>query len=208
MNNLNIIIADDHAAARLGIKFHLKNFDIPGEIFEAENGMEVIRLLSENPVDLVFMDMKMPGMNGFETTALIRERHPMVKIVITSLYDEEALIVHLVRRGIFGYILKNDPKLEEGLAACVRGDFYFSSQIEPYYIRALQKEYKTKPVKLTPREEKLLPLIAQGKNSQEIADELALSKFTVESYRKELLAKFDLSNSTALVDFAYRIGLL
>jgi DNA-binding NarL/FixJ family response regulator len=98
--------------------------------------------------------------------------------------------------------------MEEALSECSKGNVYFSKRIEPFYLRSQQKDYQHRPVKLTPREEKLLPLIAAGKNSQQIASELSLSKFTVESYRKELLAKFDLTNSTALVNFAHRIGLL
>jgi DNA-binding NarL/FixJ family response regulator len=208
MNKPNIIIADDHPAQRLGLKYHLKTLQAAETIFEADNGQSVLNLLSLHPIDIVIMDMKMPSMNGMETTQVIRRLHPNVKIYISSLYEDEALITNLIKLGISGYILKDDPNQEEALAEAAKGHIFFSKRIEPYYIKSLQRDYQHRAVKLTPREEKLLPLIAKGKNSQEIAAELSLSKFTVESYRKELLAKFDLSNSTALVDFAHRIGLL
>lgn len=208
MNKPNIIIADDHPASRLGVKYHLKALQTAENIFEADNGQAVLNLLSLHPINIVIMDIKMPGMNGFETTGVIRRLHPSAKIYINSFYDEEALITNLVKMGITGYILKDDPNQEEALTAAAAGHVFFSKRVEPFYIKALQKDYQHRAVRLTPREEKLLPLIAQGKNSQEIAVELSLSKFTVESYRKELLAKFDLSNSTALVDFAHRTGLL
>jgi DNA-binding NarL/FixJ family response regulator len=204
----NIILADDHPAQRLGIKFHLKTLQAAETIFEADNGQAVLNLLSLHPINIVIMDIKMPGMNGFETTSIIRRLHSNVKIYITSLYDEEALITNLIKMGISGYLLKDDPNQEQAIAAISKGEVFYSKRIESFYAKTLQKDYQQKPVKLTPREEKLLPLIAQGLNSQEIASELALSKFTVESYRKELLAKFELSNSTALVDFAHRTGLL
>jgi DNA-binding NarL/FixJ family response regulator len=208
MDKPNIIIADDHPASRLGIRYHLTMLEAAENIFEADNGQAVLNLLPLHPINIVFMDIRMPGMTGFETTSIIRRLHSQVKIYIASLYDEEALITNLIKMGISGYILKDDPNQEEAIAACARGDVFFSKRIEPFYIKSQQRDYQHRAVKLTPREEKLLPLIAQGKNSQEIAAELSLSKFTVESYRKELLAKFDLSNSTALVDFAHRTGLL
>lgn len=208
MNKPNIIIADDHPAQRLGVKFHLKTLQVAENIFEADNGQAVLNLLSLHPINMVIMDIKMPQMSGFETTQVIRRLHSNVKIYIASLYDDEALITNLIKMGISGYILKDDPNLEEALTEVAKGNIFFSKRIEPFYLRSLNRDYQHRAVKLTPREEKLLPLIAKGKNSQEIAAELSLSKFTVESYRKELLAKFDLSNSTALVDFAHRIGLL
>ncbi len=208
MNRPNIIIADDHPASRLGIKFHVKNFQLAENIFEADNGQAVLNLLAANPIHIVLMDMKMPDMDGLEATAAIKRLYPLAKVYIISLYDEEALIFNLIRMGISGYVLKDDTSIEEGITKCCRGDIYFSKKIESVYAKSLQKDAQSKPIKLTPREEKLLPLIARGKNSHEIAEELALSKFTVESYRKELLAKFNMSNSTALVDFAHRTGLL
>lgn len=208
MNKPNIIIADDHPAQRLGVKYLLKALQAAENIFEADNGQSVVNLLSLHPINIVIMDIKMPGMSGFEATPVIRRLHSNVKIYITSMYEDEALITNLIKMGISGYILKDDPNMEEALSECSKGNVYFSKRIEPFYIRSQQKDYQHRPVKLTPREEKLLPLIAAGKNSQQIASELSLSKFTVESYRKELLAKFDLTNSTALVNFAHRIGLL
>lgn len=208
MNKPNIIIADDHPAQRLGIKYHLRTIQATENIFEADNGQAVINLLSLHPINIVIMDIKMPGMSGFEATPIIRRLHSNVKIYITSMYEDEALITNMIKMGISGYILKDDPNMEEALAECAKGNPYFSSRIQSFYIRSQQKDYQFRAVKLTPREEKLLPLIAQGKNSQQIAAELSLSRFTVESYRKELLAKFDLTNSTALVNFAHRIGLL
>jgi two-component system, NarL family, nitrate/nitrite response regulator NarL len=208
MNKPNIIIADDHSAQRLGVKYHLKGLQAAENIFEADNGQAVVNLLSLHPIDIVIMDVKMPVMSGFEATSVIRRLHANVKVYITSMYEDEALITNLVRMGISGYILKDDVNMEEALSECAQGNTYYSKRIEPFYLKTQDKEYQYKPAKLTPREEKLLPLIAAGKNSQQIASQLSLSKFTVESYRKELLAKFDLTNSTALVNFAHRIGLL
>jgi DNA-binding NarL/FixJ family response regulator len=167
-----------------------------------------MNLLSNNRVNLVLLDVKMPVMDGLETATMILKQYPRVRVVMLSMFDEEALIVNLIKLGIDGFIDKSDKNMEAALITTIQGNYYFSPNIEPYCARAKEEAYQCKPVTLTPREEKLLPLIARGKNSQEIARELSLSKFTVESYRKELLAKFDLSNSTALVDFAHRTGLL
>jgi DNA-binding NarL/FixJ family response regulator len=204
----NIIIADDHPFSRIGVKHHLAQLDLAETIYEADNGLSVMNLLSNNRVNIVFLDVKMPVMDGLETATMILKQYPRVRVVMLSMFNEEALIINLIKIGVDGYILKDDKNLEEALITTVKGNYYFSADIEPYCERAKEETYQGKPVTLTPREEKLLPLIARGKNSQEIARELSLSKFTVESYRKELLAKFDLSNSTALVDFAHRTGLL
>jgi DNA-binding NarL/FixJ family response regulator len=204
----NIIIADDHPFSRIGVRHHLTALDLAETIFEAENGLSVMNLLANQRVNIVFLDVKMPVMDGLETATMILKQYPRVRVVMLSMFNEEALIVNLIKIGVDGYILKDDRNLEEALVTTLKGNFYFSPEVEPYCLRAKEDSYTSKPVTLTPREEKLLPLIARGKNSQEIAKELSLSKFTVESYRKELLAKFDLSNSTALVDFAHRTGLL
>src|SRR5688500_5605358 len=100
MNKPNIIIADDHPAQRLGVKYHLKALQAAENIFEADNGQAVVNLLSLHPINIVIMDIKMPGMSGFETTPVIRRLHSNVKIYITSMYEDEALITNLIKMGI------------------------------------------------------------------------------------------------------------
>lgn len=205
----NVIIADDHPLSRMGVRLHLVTLGAADNIYETDNGLGVMSLISAHRINTVFLDVKMPVMDGLETAAMILKQHPRIRVIMVSMFEEESLVVNLVRLGVDGFILKDDKNMEDAIANVMRGNFYFSPAIEQFCIRAKEEaNYPTKPVTLTPREGRLLPLIARGKNSEEIARELSLSKFTVESYRKELLAKFDLSNSTALVDYAHRTGLL
>jgi two-component system, NarL family, nitrate/nitrite response regulator NarL len=204
----NILIADDHPYSRLGIKHEILKSTYVDAIFEAENGEEALKILSTSKIDLVLLDVKMPVLDGFDTAPIILEKHPHARVIMLSMFDDESLIINLIRMGIDGYILKNDSKLVHGLEQVLNGQFYISPAVEHMHHNAKQTTVSVKPIKMTPKEERLLPLLAKGKNSREIADALMLTKNTVESYRKELLAKFEVNNCIELVDFAHRTGRL
>ena len=205
---LNIIVADDHSLFRKAIKNLLLTTTLAESVHEASNGKEVLEILKESKVQLILLDVKMPVMDGFDTAVRVSKQFPSIKIVMLSTYDEESLIFNFIKIGISGYMLKNDDQLEEAIQTVMLGSFYFSKELKPIICKAQQTLKNIKPVQLSSREARLLPLLAKGKNSDEIARELSLTKHTVESYRKDLLAKFGVSNCTELVDYAHRTGLL
>lgn len=203
-----ILVVDDHPHVRIGVKYQILQSGLSDQIFEAENGDDALRKLQEHKIDVVFLDVKMPGMDGYDAAAQILQRHPGTRVIMLSLFDDESLIVNLIRLGIHGYILKNDPDIQRALEVVLAGEFYISPALQPVREKSDAGTAVLKPVKMTQKEERLLPLLAKGMNSREIAEALSLTKNTVESYRKELLAKFEVSNCTELIDYAHRTGRL
>ena len=165
---INVVITDDHKLFRKGIKALLSDFYFVKEITEAENGFELLELLKEsepNP-DVVLLDLKMPGMDGMETTLRIKELYPELKIIILTMEDDEQFILHMINEGVNGYLLKNaDPdELETALIKVVEKDFYFSDDISKLVFNNLKNIDKFSTLlnpKLTYREIQVLELICK-----------------------------------------------
>jgi DNA-binding NarL/FixJ family response regulator len=202
------LLADDHELCRIAVKNYLLGLKLAGTVIEAKNGHEVLEILNLRKVDLLILDMKMPELNGFEAAELALKKHPGLKILVVTMFNEPALIMNFIDIGISGYMLKSDSDLDWAVRTVMAGQFYYSKELEPTIKRAQFAVDKPVPVTLTHKEKKILPLIAQGKSSEEMAELLSLKKNTIESYRKDLIEKFKVSNSSELVDYAHRTGLL
>ncbi|HMV08760.1 MAG TPA: response regulator transcription factor [Cyclobacteriaceae bacterium] len=203
-----ILLADDHELCRIAVKRSLREFAITENILEAKDGKEVIAALLETHVDLLILDMKMPRLNGFETVEWAAKHRPKLKILIITMYDEPALIINFMRLGVSGYMHKSEGNLEEAVRDVLNGRFYYSKFLETTITQAQVAVENPAPVTLTAKEKRILPLIAEGRSSEEIAGILNLKKNTVESYRKDLIEKFKVKNSSELINFAHRTGLL
>lgn len=199
-----ILLADDHALSRKAVKNYLLNLGIASQISEAGTGDEAIEILDSYEIDLAILDMRMPGKNGFQTAEWASANRPGVKILVATTYNEASLILNFINLGIAGYMLKSDAGLEEAIETVMTGGFYCTPGLMPSRTSA----QGIRPVSVTEKEKKILELIALGKSSEEISFALSLTKNTIDSYRKDLLEKFQLSNSTQLIDYAHRTGLL
>lgn len=211
MDKINIVITDDHKLFRRGIQSIIEDFDFVDEIGEAENGIELLELLkeSEPKPDVVLLDIKMPEMDGIETTEKLKELFSDVKILILTMEDDEQIILHLVSCGVNGYLLKNaEPdELETALLRLMTNDFYFPSNISDIVLRNIH--YKKKDSNkfasgLSEREIQVLELICKENTAQEIAEILCISKRTVESHKRNLLEKTGTKNMAGLVVYALK----
>ncbi len=212
---IRVIVADDHTILREGVCSLLALQSDIKVVGEASDGAEALELLAGVAVDVVIMDMVMPRMNGLEATREIKRRWPEVKILILSMYDDDAYVQQVIQAGASGYVLKRVAT--EDLVQAIREVHSGASFLYPPIAAKLIDDYRrvisgdappgTVGV-LTPREQEVLRLIAEGNTNQDIADILGLSRKTVESHRGNIMRKLALHDVTDLVKYAIRKGVV
>lgn len=180
----------------------------------ASNGEELMKLLKTAQPHIVLLDINMPQMNGITATSQMRKKYPNVKIIILTMYRTPEFILNLYKLGVDGYLLKNTGK-EELLKAILtvhQGGTYFSNDVnntvlnEKHYQRP--EHFSDSTFTFSRRETEIVKLLANGLSTQEVADKLFLSFFTVETHRRNLLNKLNLRNTAELVKYAAQLGLL
>lgn len=208
MKKTSILIVDDHKLFREGMKLILSNLSYIENIYEAENGKESIHFFEEGGrVDIIFMDIEMPQVNGIDATREILKNYPETNIIGLSMYSDEEYYTNMIEAGAKGFIQKNSgiQDLEKAIAYISKGDNYFSQEILTTFIKNMNRKTETKSSnKLSDREEEVLYLICKGLSNQEIADLLHISKRTVDKHRENLLSKTDSKNTAGLVIFAIK----
>lgn len=210
MKKIRILLVDDHALIRAGIKNSLINQAHIEVVAEAMNGAEALNQLTKTGVDLVIMDLSMPEMSGAEATRLIREKYPDVNVLILSMHNEEARIREALKAGAMGYILKSTSMTEllEAVETVSKGEPYFtrevSAKIMSQLVRGKENEHADTMSRLTRREMEILKLISEEFTNQEIAVKLFISPRTVDTHRRNLIQKLHAKNTAGLVRYAIR----
>jgi len=213
MRPIRVLIVDDHAIVRAGIRALLQLYPDFQVVGEAAEGHEAIRLAREKRPDVVLLDIAMPGMDGITATREIRAVHPGARVLILTQHEHREYLTAALRAGAAGYILKRAPDdtLIQAIRAVHSGDKY----LDPLLSQVLADDLVGKPGQgedplqtLTEREREVLVLLAQGKTYQEIANILFISVKTVDFHRANLMRKLGLSNRAELVRFALERGLL
>lgn len=213
MTTYNLIIADDHKMFIDGLMSILNDAPEFNVILTAKNGAQVVKYLDINgaaDINLLITDLTMPEVDGIELNNIVKERFTSLKTLVVSMHIDGTMIDTLIRNNVDGYVPKNAEKEEllEAIKSIVKGEKYFSSEIKKAYTDAMFASKKEKEISLTNREKEVLKLIAEEYTTQEIADELFLSKHTIESYRKNLISKLNVKNLAGLTKHAIKIGLL
>lgn len=210
----NILLADDHAVLRSGLKLLLESqpdFQVVGE---AASGLEALSLTEKLQPDLLLLDLSMPGLGGLDALPALRKTAPAAKILILTMHDDPQYLRTALKNGASGYVLKKaaDSELISAIRAVLRGEMY----IHPSMTRTLLEDMLHPAESAAPdawhtlseREQSVLKLVALGHTSAEIAETLNLSAKTVETYRARGMEKLGLPNRAALVRFALQKGLL
>ncbi|PRY04679.1 LuxR family two component transcriptional regulator [Pontibacter ummariensis] len=218
---IKLVLTDDHTLIRQGIKSLLQGSDDISIVGEAASGDELIKLLDEaqTEVDIVLMDINMPGKDGFETTRHIREHYPDVKVVALSMLDSEPHVQKMLASGADGYVLKNSGKeeLRSAIRLVMQGTPYICSNLAMNMLHKAtasagptgqQEEANENQVVLSKREMEVLGLIAEGFTNAEIADKLFTSKRTIETHRQNILEKTKAKNTASLIKMAVKTGLI
>ena len=208
MENISILISDDHQLFREGMKLILNNLSYVDEIYEVGNGRDCVTFFREGgTADIVFMDIEMPGMNGIETTIEVLKIKPGLNVVALSMYSDEDYYTKMIDAGAKGFILKNSgiKEVEEAIEHVLSGRNYFSQEILSGFIKSISRKKEPQyPIKLSEREAEVLFLICKGHSNHEIADALHISKRTVDKHRENLLHKTGSKNTAGLVIYAIK----
>ncbi|MBI4891327.1 MAG: response regulator transcription factor [Acidobacteria bacterium] len=210
-----ILLVDDHKIMRDGLKAILK---VSGEfevVAEAETGTDAVRLAWTLRPQIVLMDLSLPGMSGIEATVEILRRVPATRVAILSMYEDETSVVQAIRSGARAFVLKkaSHTELLDALRAVARGGTYLSPEVSDVFLSRVQKGdlnargHAAVDV-LTPREQQVMRMIAEGKTSKEIAVTLGLGLQTVRGYRKTLMRKLNVNNVAGLTQIALAEGLI
>ncbi|SMP77149.1 response regulator transcription factor [Noviherbaspirillum suwonense] len=218
---IRVLLVDDHVLVRAGINSLLQTIDGVEVVAQASNGAEALQLVAEHRPDVILMDIAMDIMNGLEATAEIQRGFPQTKIVILSMYLNEAYVEQALRAGASGYLLKDSEteEIELALATVASGELYLGPRVrkqlvESYLRRSpdvpngLSKMPAKASIELTARQREVLKHIAEGWSTKEIAQRLGISPKTVEAHRTQLMERLGIRDIPGLVRYAIRVGLV
>ena len=204
----NIILVDDHTLFRNGLRILLNNLSGYQISAEAANGQEFLDLLETQVPDLVLLDIDMPVMDGIEAAQKAVSKYPDIKIITLSMYGEEDYYYKMVDAGVKGFLLKNSDisEVKTALQTVAEGGTYFSSELLQTLVSSLRtkSQHHEKQHILSEREIEILILICKGFSNQEIADQLYISKRTVDKHRSNILEKSESKNTAQLVMYAIK----
>ena len=208
--SIKIMIVEDHVIFREGLKrvlSEMKGIELVGE---AENGAVFLDLLKKTVPDIVLMDIKMPVMDGVEATERALKLYPRLKILVLSMGGEEEFLYSMVLKGVSGYLLKTTTmgNLEKAILRIMEGQQYYSAELNGLLAKKIRQFSTSEIPNFTKKEIEVLKLLCKGFSTIEIADDLCLSKRTVEGYRAKLLEKTGTSNTINLVLYAIRYKLV
>ena len=207
---IRLVIIDDHALFIDGVKAMLKNdpeIAVKGTAFK---GSEAISMIHDMEADVALMDINLPDIDGIALSKRLLEIRPSLRILAVTMHNEHSFIKQMLKNGATGYVLKNIGKEEliKAVKEVHQGKSYFSSEVTDTMMAGLMKKQAPGSPKLSRREKEVLELIVHEHTTQEIADKLCISLNTVESHRKNLLAKLGVRNSAGLVRVAMERNLL
>jgi len=206
---VRIAIVDDHPVVIEGLQNILKNKERVEVIGSFTTGNDFLEFLKSTPTDVVLLDVSLPDISGIELCKEIKKQSAQTSVLALSNHSERSIIMKMIDNGASGYLLKNTAVDE--LLACIgealKGCITFSEEVKKI-IFSQKREEERDTVRLTKREKEILELVAVGKTTQVIADELFLSKLTVETHRKHLLQKFKVKNVAELIKIASQENLL
>ena len=211
MSVLKIILADDHALVRQGIKQILTGAFPAATFGEASNAHDLLALVQQGRWDIVVLDLTMPGSHGLNVLKQIKDDHPQLPVLILSGYPEDQFAVRAIRLGAAGYLNKEGApeELVQALRKILDGGNYISAAVADELVQHSRAESDRPPhEQLSEREYQVLCLIASGKAVKEIAAELALSSATISTYRARILQKMHLKTNADLMRYALDKGLV
>jgi DNA-binding NarL/FixJ family response regulator len=200
---IRVFIVDDHPVVIEGIHSLLQNEKGIEWAGHAMNAASCLGFFVNNTADVLLMDISMPGMDGVELCAVMKDKYPRIFILGLSTFNQGLYIKKMMENGASGYILKNSSREElvKAIHAVYEGNIFFSGEVGQA-LEEYQKYAKTELPVLTPREKEILGLIAEGYTNPQIAEKIFLSSFTIDSHRKNLLAKLNVKNTASLIRLA------
>lgn len=215
MSEIRLLLADDHAVVRSGLRLMLEAQPDMIIVGEAETGRDVLRQMKTAQPDVILMDVEMPDMNGIEATQRVKEMAPDVAVLALTMYEDDQYFFEMLRAGASGYVPKRaaPDELVSAIRAVSRGGVFLypslAGRLVSDFLQLGGGEVES-PVagELTPREQEVLTLIAEGASNTEIAEQLVISPKTVDRHRENIMRKLNLHSRVDLVKYAIRKGLI
>ncbi len=215
MDQIRVLIADDHAVVREGFRKLLEEQPDMDVVGEAGDGLQAVKKVKAHTPDVALMDIQMPELNGLEAVNLIKEAVPDTQVVLLSMHNKDAYVHQALASGALGYVLKASPTSEilEAIRTVNRGEHFLSSKISTQIIKSFLKSRTEKPPEsgydlLSEREQQVFRLLVEGRSTSEIADILCISSKTVEKHRANVMKKLDIHNMVEMVKYAIKIGII
>jgi two-component system response regulator NreC len=214
MAALRILLADDHTVVRQGLRKVLEERPEWQVVAEAGDGRDAVRLAEQHRPDVAVVDVAMPLLNGIEATRQITKRAPQTRVLVLSMYSDEAYVTQMLKAGATGYLLKDsaDVDLLQAVQAVSQGKSFFSPAVARLmsddYARQRGDNAVDRYESLSEREREIFQLVAEGKTNKEIAALLFISPSTVETHRARIMEKLDLHSAAEIVLYAVRRGVI
>ena len=207
--SISILLADDHALVRQGLRSLLEREKMH-VVAEASDGQEVIQMGQTHHPDVAVIDISMPTLNGIDAAREIARSSPKTKVILLTQHDEEQYLREALSSGVRGYVLKNQAvnDLVHAIQQVMRGGFYLSPGVSRSVVEAYRTKSEYTSDVLSVRERQVLQLIAEGKSTKDVASLLGISVKTAESHRSRLMRKLDIHETASLVRYAVRRGLI
>ncbi|HET8669879.1 MAG TPA: response regulator transcription factor [Candidatus Saccharimonadales bacterium] len=211
MKPIRVLIADDHALVRAGIRALVEKIEGVVVVGEAGKGSEAIQLISELKPALVLLDITMPEGTGFEVLDHVTKNFPDIRVIVLTVHEAGEYAIRALREGAAGFLPKSaaSTELEQAIQTVIRGEVYISPETSQKTLVAVHKRTKKELlVTLSPRQREVLRLIAEGRTTKQIAQLLEISVKTVETHRAQLMERLDIHDVAGLVRYAIIVGLI
>lgn len=207
---INLMLVDDHQMVLEGLKSLLQHHEDIAIRFACTNGQAAIDyLISGSLIDVILLDINLPGMNGFELCKLIKKKFPAIKIIALSTHQERSAVTRMLQNGASGFLSKSagGEELSAAIHAVVANGIYLGAEVQQEMTSPGASGSAALP-KLTRREKEILAQIAEGKTTSQIAETLFLSHLTVETHRRNIMQKYEVNNVAALIRMAMEQGMI
>jgi RNA polymerase sigma factor (sigma-70 family) len=212
MNPIRVLIADDHALVRAGIRALVEKIDGVVVVGEAGKGSEALELVIQLKPNLILLDITMPDGNGFEVLDQVTKKHPEIKVIVLTVHEAGEYAIRALREGAAGYLPKSAAsiELEQAIQTVVRGETYISPETAQNTLREYGRGATKRDLlaTLSPRQREVLRLIAEGRTTKQIAQVLEISVKTVETHRAQLMERLGIHDVAGLVRYAIIVGLI
>ncbi|RYJ42171.1 response regulator transcription factor [Flavobacterium beibuense] len=200
---MNILIADDHSVVRQGVALILREAFNSVDIYHAESFSEIAEILKKQSVNLILLDINLPGGNNVGMINNIKEIQPSIKVLMFSAYDEDQYAVRYIHAGVDGYLnkLSSEDKIIEAVNEILRGGRYFSDKIKDRVFESVINKTPENPLEsLSNREMEIADLLAKGEGNLEIANRLDIKMSTVSTYKSRIFEKLGINNVVSLAE--------
>jgi DNA-binding NarL/FixJ family response regulator len=211
MKKINVLLVDDHKLIRDGLKSIIKTTKNINVVDEFSNGTDAIKFLEKeaHTIDVILMDITMPGLSGIDTTEIIKKLHPKINVIALTMHAEEAYIIKMMKAGALGYVLKDSSQevLIEAIKKVAENEKYYSKEVSMKLITLFLNDVIPNDPELSERELEIIKHIAKGSTNRTIAEEVDISDRTVETHRRNIMKKLNVKNTAELIGYSIKNGL-